>query len=183
MKNTLISFLVITIVGCSTQKQTQTTPQTKTIEVKKDASGNLIGHVEKEAFLQESFSDWFVFNYDDYKVDEATIEQLKPLLKNITIKGFMGTWCGDSQEQTPLFYKIMDAVDFNYNNLDLISVNRSKKTPDNLQEGYNIIKVPTFIFYKNGKEIGRFVEYPRETVEADMLKILSGAPYKHSYEN
>ena len=95
----------------------------------------------------------------------------------------MGTWCGDSQEQTPVFYKILDAADFNYKNLQMVSVDRSKKTPDNLQEGFNIIRVPTFIFYKKGKEIGRFVEYPRESVEADMLKIVSGAAYKHSYED
>ncbi|NEW80631.1 MAG: thioredoxin, partial [Gelidibacter sp.] len=40
----------------------------------------------------------------------------------------------------------------------------------------------TFIIYKDDKEIGRFVEYPRESVEADLLKIVSGLPYKHSYE-
>jgi len=95
----------------------------------------------------------------------------------------MGTWCGDSKEQTPIFYKILDAANFNYNNLQLIAVNRGKSTPDNLQEGLNIERVPTFIFYKKGKEIGRFVEFPQETVEADMLKIVSGEPYKHSYEN
>ena len=64
----------------------------------------------------------------------------------------------------------------------MVTVNREKKTPDNLQEGYNIIRVPTFIFFRKGKEIGRFVEYPRVSVEADMLKIVSGEPYKHSYE-
>ena len=73
-------------------------------------------------------------------------------------------------------------MNFNYKNLELVAVDRSKKTPDNLQEGFNIIRVPTFIFYKNGEEIGRFVEYPRETVEEDILKIVSGEPYKHSYE-
>jgi len=36
--------------------------------------------------------------------------------------------------------------------------------------------------YKKGKEIGRFVEYPRKSVEADLLKIVSGQGYKHVYE-
>ena len=61
----------------------------------------------------------------------------------------MGTWCGDSQEQTPVFYKILDESNFDYNHLELITVNRSKVTPDNLQEGFNIERVPTFIIYKN----------------------------------
>ena len=64
----------------------------------------------------------------------------------------------------------------------MVAVNEDKKTPDNLEKGLNIERVPTFIFYKKGKEIGRFVEYPRESVEADILKIVSGEPYKHAYE-
>jgi thiol-disulfide isomerase/thioredoxin len=94
----------------------------------------------------------------------------------------MGTWCSDSQEQTPVFYKVMDACDFNEELIEVIGVNDTKTTPDNLQEGFDLERVPTFIFYKDGIEIGRIVEYPQETMEADMLKIVSGQPYKHSYE-
>ena len=95
----------------------------------------------------------------------------------------MGTWCGDSKRETPRFYKVLDEADFNLKNLELITVNRSKKTPDNLQEGLDIIKVPTFIIYKNNKEVGRFVERVRESLEKDILKIVSGQDYKHFYDN
>ena len=37
-------------------------------------------------------------------------------------------------------------------------------------------------FYKDGKEIGRYVEYARVSLEKDILKIVSGLPYKHSYD-
>ncbi|MDO9038525.1 MAG: thioredoxin family protein [Lutibacter sp.] len=161
-------------MSCSAQKNEVTAV--------KDPSGNLIGIANKESFLEEPFSAWFKQNYATYETDKEVMKKLTPLLKNITIKGFMGTWCGDSQEQTPVLYKILDEAKFNYNNLELITVNRSKVTPDNLQAGFNIERVPTFIIYKDDKEIGRFVEYPRESVEADLLKIVSGQPYKHSYE-
>ena len=174
MKKILFSIFIISIISCSAQKQE--------INATKDASGNLVGIANKESFLQKPYSNWFTPNYDAYVLDEAIIEKIEPFLKNITVKAFIGTWCGDSREQTPVFYKIMDEADFNYRNLELITVNRSKKTSDNLQEGFDIIRVPTFIFFKDGKEIGRFVEYPRESVEADILKIVSGEPYKHSYE-
>ena len=95
----------------------------------------------------------------------------------------MGTWCGDSKRETPHFYKILEQTDFNLNNLELITVDVSKKTPDNLQKGFDIKRVPTFIFYRDGKEIGRYVEYARESLEKDMLKIVSGEGYKHSYDN
>ncbi len=152
------------------------------VNATKDASGNLVGIAAKENFQVEPYNSWFQPNYDSYTLNAEVIEKLKPIINNVTIKAFMGTWCGDSQQQTPVFYKILDATGFNYKNLQLIAVNRSKSTPDNLQEGFDIVRVPTFIFFKEGKEIGRFVEYPRETVENDILKIVSGEPYKHSYE-
>ena len=174
-KSFVFVLLSLVILGCSSTKKIAVA----TVSDTKD----LVGLISKEQFLTTPYKQWFEPNYNDYTLNSEVIEQLKPLLKNVTIKAFMGTWCGDSQEQIPVFYKILDAADFNYKNLQLVTVNRGKTTPDNLQEGFNIFRVPTFIFYKEGKEIGRFVEYPRETVEKDILKIVSGEPYKHSYED
>jgi len=142
----------------------------------------LVGIQTKENYKQQPFAEWFNPNYSDAKLDVSTVKKIKKHMKGVTIKAFMGTWCGDSQHEVPIFYKLMDAVDFDNKHLTMIAVNRSKETPDNLQEGYNITNVPTFIFFKKGKEIGRFVEYPRESLEKDVLKIVSGKPYKHSYE-
>ena len=86
----------------------------------------------------------------------------------------MGTWCGDSKRETPKFYKILEEANFNLKNLELVQYNRSKKLQIIFKKVLNIIKVPTFIFYKKGKEIGRYVEYARESLEKDMLKIVSG---------
>ena len=94
----------------------------------------------------------------------------------------MGTWCGDSKRGVPRFYKILEETGFDEDYFELITVGRNKKTPDNLQEGFDLIRVPTFIFFKDGKEVGRFVERPRETMEKDILKIITGATYKHSYD-
>lgn len=175
MKQLILVIALVLSVPCSAQKNE--------ITATKDKSGHLVGIADKDSFLQEPFKDWFDFGYDEYEVDAESVNQLKKLLKKVRVKCFMGTWCGDSREQVPIFYRILDNADFNYKNLEMITVNRSKKTPDNLQKGFDIIKVPTFIFYnKKGEEIGRIVEYPRETVEADMIKILSGQEYKHSYE-
>jgi len=174
MKRILFCVIAVITLSCSVQKKQATAVL--------DKDENLVGIATKDSFLIEPFNEWFSFNYDNYEVNEATLKELKPLLKDVTIKAFMGTWCSDSQEQTPVFYKILDASKFDYKNLELVAVNEHKKTPGNLQKGYNIERVPTFIFFKNGIEIGRFVEYPRESVEADILKIVSEEPYKHSYE-
>lgn len=170
---TLFAF-VICLTACETTKK-------QVINAEKNAKGNLVGLANKESFNQAPFNSWFDRNYNSYTPDAAVVSEIKKNLKGVTVKGFMGTWCGDSKRETPKFYKILDQVGFDQNKVALATVNRSKKTPDNLQEGLDIIKVPTFIFYKKGEEIGRFVEYPRETLEKDILKIVSGQDYKHSY--
>jgi len=142
----------------------------------------LIGLIIKEDLQKQPYADWFETNYNDYKIDTAVVKKIKEHLNGVSIKAFMGTWCEDSRYEIPQFYKVMEAAGFNDSNLELIAVDRSKKTPDNLHEGLDIIYIPTFIFFKNNIEIGRFVEYPRETLEKDILKIISGESYKHSYQ-
>ena len=169
----LLLLISISVWSCSTTKQTTA--------FTKDAQGNLVGVVQKSAFQQAPYSTWFTENYDTYKPDGEVVQAIKPLLKDIKIKAFMGTWCGDSRRETPHFYKILEAAGFNLKNLTMVCVDRSRTSPSNEQEGMNIERVPTFIFYKDGKEINRFVEFPRETLEKDILKILQEKGYKHSY--
>ena len=111
----------------------------------------------------------------------TVVNQIKPLLKDVKIKAVMGTWCGDSRREVPQFYKILDLCEFNYKNLEMITVDRTKKSPGNEQEGLEVTHVPTFIFYKNGKEINRYVEFARYSLEKDMLAILKNEGYKNVY--
>jgi len=64
---------------------------------------------------------------------------------------FMGTWCGDTRYEVPKFFKLLDEVEFNKDNLKNIAVNRGKKAPGELDEEYGIHRVPTIIFLKDGK--------------------------------
>jgi thiol-disulfide isomerase/thioredoxin len=152
------------------------------ITAEKNNTGDLIGFANKASFNQAPYDTWFTENFKTYTPDEKVIIALKEALKKVTIKGFMGTWCGDSKRETPHFYKILELANYNFENLTLVTVNREKKTPDNLQQGLDIERVPTFIFYKNGEEIGRYVEYAVASLEKDMLKIVTGQIYKHSYD-
>lgn len=141
----------------------------------------LLGKANRNGFQMDAFKDWFNTGYETYNIDSASLEQLKPLLKDVTISLFMGTWCEDSQRETPHFYKILDDSNFDESKLTLITVSEEKTTPQGFEEGKNITNVPTIIFYKNDKELGRIVEYPIESLEKDMLAILSGKEYKHAY--
>ncbi len=175
MKKIFLVILITLFTACNA---------TKRIAALKNDQGDLIGVVTKKDFQQIPYGEeWFNDFYTYYEVDQKVATEIKKHLKGVKIKGFMGTWCGDSQREIPSFYKLLEAAEFNFKKLKLTAVNRNKEV-QGLEENINLLRVPTFIFYKNGKEIGRFVEHPNDdsTIEADILKIVSGQHYKHSYQ-
>ena len=54
----------------------------------------------------------------------------------------------------------------------MIAVDRNKEDLNGEVDSLAIELVPTFIFYREGKEIGRIEESPRETLEKDFNKIV-----------
>jgi thiol-disulfide isomerase/thioredoxin len=133
----------------------------------------LIGHTTLEAFNDTNFSWWWNSEYKMYDVDSMDVEKLKVKLEDVDIKIVMGTWCSDSRTEVPHFYKILDEINFPKEKVTLINVNRDKEGLENEVEGLDIDFVPTFIFYKAGEEIGRIIEMPFETLEKDILELVS----------
>ncbi len=181
MKKLSLLLVLGILTACASQKKlTSENNINKTVPYKDTVI--LLGKANKQGFLQPPFSSWFTENYNLYHADNNTLNELKTALKDVTIKVFMGTWCKDSKREVPFFYKILETASFNSENLTLYAVSRDKTTPEQHEKNLNIERVPTFIFYKDGKELGRIVEYPIETLEKDMLTIVTNQPYKHAYE-
>ena len=84
----------------------------------------------------------------------------------------MGTWCGDSQEQVPRFYRVLDEAKIDCKSMKVICVDGQKQCSDVQFEDYNIERVPTFIFYRKDKEIGRIIESPEVSLEEDFWGII-----------
>jgi thiol-disulfide isomerase/thioredoxin len=105
--------------------------------------------------------------------NHAVIQALKPLLTNKHIVIVWGTWCGDSRLHVPHFYKILEAVGFPEMEVTLIDVNQDKKPEVGSVDHLNIERVPTFIIFEADKELGRIVERPKDSLEQDLLEIVS----------
>ena len=146
----------------------------KTMDEKKHRE-ILIGHCNREGFAKCNFDSAYQVGYVSYSPDTAALRLLAPGMKGIAIKLVMGTWCSDSQDQVPRFYKILDMLKFDYSILSLICVDRTKSAPGIELAPLNINLVPTFIFYRNDKEIGRIIETPTISLEKDMLLIIDKA--------
>ncbi|EGV42136.1 tetratricopeptide repeat protein [Bizionia argentinensis JUB59] len=153
----------------------------------KDSKGKemLLGTIDKDGLMKAPFAEWFNKNHDDYAVNDRIVRQLKDSLSQYTIKLFLGTWCGDSKREVPHFYSILENADFPINQLEVIGVDHEgydyKKGPNGEEKNMLIHRVPTFIFYKDGKEVNRIVEFPQETLERDILKIVHKNNYYSKY--
>lgn len=143
----------------------------------------IVGKFTKEDLLKAPFATWFEKGYNEYQPNAEDLETIKNNISDYEIVGFIGTWCPDSRRELPKMFKILDEAGYDLSKLTMVGVTRGKSTPENFEEGYNMHRVPTFIFLKDGKEVNRFVEYEVETIEADIAKIVSGKEYKNPYSN
>ncbi len=152
---------------------TNTSAQNKFTIDEKNGKPMLIGKCAREDFQDTSFSWWWNSEYSMYSVDSITVKTFDNVLPSIKIKCVIGTWCSDSKREVPRFYKILDICESKPANLELICVNRKKESNEAIDlEGLTIEKVPTFIVFRDNKEIGRIIEEPKESLEKDLAKIL-----------
>ncbi len=130
-------------------------------EVTREADGTKIirGFVTKQELANDSAFTWFAQNQKGFVPKPAAVAAFKAMKDSINIVVFGGTWCGDTKLLLPQFFSLTDAAGFAQERITMLGVDRSKKTVHHLTEAFGITNVPTFIIMKNGKEIGRVVEY------------------------
>lgn len=172
MKTTILLFIFL-IINAPTFSQTF---NQEIVNAK--GTANLTGKINFEKLNTAPYNEWFSENYESYVPKETIINDIKTNIQAYTIKIFMGTWCGDSKREVPKFYKTLNEANFPLNRVTTIAVasdrEHYKQSIGGEQEGLNIHRVPTFIFYKDGKEVHRIVESPKTTIEKDIKDILSG---------
>lgn len=135
------------------------------------------GIISREILVSDTFfmKHWYVANQNSYSPNANAIDGLKKYADSVQLVVFMGTWCEDSQFIIPKFFMLTDAAGFPANRITLIGVDRSKKTLSHLTEALGIINVPTIMVMKNGKEMGRVVEYGKSgAFDKDLGEILNG---------
>lgn len=159
--------LIVLLAGCTSSDHYQ-------ITVEESGSKIVTGPFERTLLEQDpDFKLWFEFRYNEYEVDSALLLAISARAKEMQYVVVAGTWCGDSKREIPHFLKILDKVHASPDDVQFYGVDRSKKSEDGITDQFHIDRVPTIIVLKNGKEIGRIVEHPEETLEKDLEKILS----------
>lgn len=121
---------------------------------------------------------WLDSGINAYKPDTLTLPYLRSAIRNHNILIFIGTWCEDSQNLLPKFYKLLSSLDINYENIVLIGMDRAKTTTTaagtELVNRYKVSLLPTILFTdSNGQEVGRITETVSKSIEWDMVEIFS----------
>ena len=174
MKNILILFFTIIFLNCETKGENEN------INIKISSKGEkmVVGKISYKKLVDFS-KKWK--NSDQTNINLKIDSKLRGLLLNIKIKIFIGTWCEDSIREIPHLFNILNSINYNIESVEIICVDENKNTPEGYEKDFEIIKVPTIIFFKKNEEINRIVEFPVETLQKDIIKILSNNNYKHAY--
>ena len=130
-------------------------------EIVPDKAGKKVlkGIITQELLTGDTSFKWYAENLSGYTPNADAVTAFKKNIDSIELITFLGTWCEDSHFIIPKFYTLLDVSGFSKNRVTLIGVDRTKKTLSHLAEALNVINVPTIIVMKNGKEMGRVVEY------------------------
>lgn len=163
----IFQFLIVTLVSAQDFNKT-------VIDSSRDQE-ILIGDCNAAGLIGKVFGGNFIAEYDNYIPDRQYLSDLTKYSGTYNIIIVLASWCSDTREQLPRFLKIIDFVAVPEDAIRMIAVDRNKSHGELFETPkleLNIERVPTFIIISNGKEVGRIIETPEVSLEADLLKIL-----------
>jgi thiol-disulfide isomerase/thioredoxin len=146
----------------------------------------LLGEVPREVILQH-YPEWQE-EYDAYEPDSSATAELAAVARPVRVLCVLGTWCSDSAREVPRFWKLLDRMDNERISFRMLAVSRASEAdqvavvmadlgfPQDIRAAFGVEYVPTFIFWAGDVELGRIIETPAESLEADSAAIASNAP-------
>lgn len=139
----------------------------KSIKIKYKES--LVGEVSLGILL--AHSPVYKLLRDKYKPNPKDIKNLKRIKKKTNVVCLFATWCPTCKLTVPRFLKIMQLVNNGNYSIRFIGIAMGGSEPAHFLEKYGH-DYPAFIFFRNGKEIGRITGNPAQPLEREMYAIL-----------
>ena len=155
MKKVLLAALVLGSFNSATAQS----PYISIKDVNQPQQHILNGIITKYALQNDPAYQWYNSSQSSYTPAADIISTMKAASGNKQLVVFGGTWCEDTQFILPKFFKLQEQSTFPDAAISFFAVDRNKKTIGGIADAFKIINVPTIIVMKDGKEIGRVVEY------------------------
>ena len=131
----------------------------------------LTGRITRAAL--DAIPGWGAPGAEGYTPDLAAIATIRRHAATLEVLAFVGTWCPDCHRDTPRLLKIADEAGLPSSRITIYGLDRSKTDSEGLVEQWNIVRLPTFILIRDGRELGRVIERPKSTLEQDIAQILT----------
>lgn len=131
-------------------------------EAVKDRTGKMLlkGFVTDSILKADTINyKWFIQDGKTYVPKDEIVQAFATNKNAVQFLIFFGTWCADSHYVLPRFFKIKEAAGIANNRITMFGLDRTKKDATHFASALGIEHVPTIIIYRNGKELGRVVEY------------------------
>ena len=175
LKRLLFSMLVVALIVSIFSCSSKSIPQQPKYTVVADSETVVMkGVLTRNILEKEKAFTWMTENRKYGSADAGAVKIFSQQKDLFTVLIFGGTWCHDSQNILPVFYRLVDKSGFPDNRITLVGVDRQKTAPHNWHTTWNITMVPTFIILQNGKEMGRVVEYGQTgNVEKELANIVA----------
>ena len=119
----------------------------------------LRGIINKYIVQNDTAYNWYNQSQGYYNPDTATLNAFERAKGKYQFIVFGGTWCEDTQFLVPKFFKLQEKSGIPDDAITFFGVNRVKTSLGNITKAFNVTLVPTVIVMKDGKEVGRVVEY------------------------
>ena len=120
----------------------------------------LEGIIDKSDLTSDTSFKWYAESQRIYpRPDTLIVNAFRNNKDKIYFLFFGGTWCEDTHFILPKFYKIQEVSGFPDDHITVFMVDRKKNGTGNIAHAMNITHTPTIVVMKDGKELGRLIEY------------------------
>jgi len=176
-----VMILGLAVSAFADEQKIETAPAFVADQLEGEKGPYLIGPITRESWLE--FDPGLKDVADSYAPSPDLVKALSYYPDDIEITCVLGTWCSDSHREVPRFWTLLDRADMPGTTFTMLAVGRTD-APEALvweadrgvvpgyRDLFDIELVPTFVVSKGGHEIGRIVETPEISLEADLAAIL-----------
>lgn len=132
--------------------------------------------------LDEKNHGAFMKMYNEYSLDDKAVDEMKGLVKDLTIVIFSATWCGDCKRAMPVMLQLEEKLGID---VRVFSDIKTKPLDPNVQwsippspqemDDWKVKAIPWFEFIdKDGNRVAILIEKPtvKDTLEAEIVHVL-----------
>lgn len=140
-------------------------------------SGTVLkGKIDMKTLMNDTTTTWFYKGVNNYQPNDNMLNYIKANRSSFNLVVVMGTWDDVSREVVPALYKVMITGGSPEEQIVMFAADKKLQTDSPVD--YKVKKLPTIIVMRDGKEEGRIVGTPKESIEGDLSRILLSSAKK-----